>query len=90
MEALLHRVPVIASDVSGIGELIEDGVTGLLIQEKRPLAISQAVQRMIHDRPEALEMAERGRSRVMEQFNPDINHKRVFELYEAMFAKGQA
>ncbi len=90
MEALLHRVPVIATDVSGIGELIEDGVTGLLIQEKRPLAISQAVQRMIHDRPEALEMAERGRSRVMEQFNPDINHKRVFELYEAMFAKGQA
>ncbi len=31
MEALLHRVPVIATDVSAIQELIEDGDTGRLI-----------------------------------------------------------
>jgi glycosyltransferase involved in cell wall biosynthesis len=89
MEALLHRVPVIATDVSGIGELIEDGVTGMLIPEKQPLAIAQAVERMIRDRPAALEMAQTGRARVMEQFNPDINHKRVFDLYQAMFAGRQ-
>jgi len=90
MEALLHRIPVIATDVSGIGELIEDSVTGLLIPEKQPLAIAQAVQRMTQDRPGALEMAQRGRSRVLEQFNPDINHKRVFDLYAEMFAGEKA
>jgi glycosyltransferase involved in cell wall biosynthesis len=89
MEALSHRVPVIATDVSGIGELIEDGETGLLIEEKQPLAIARAVERMIQDRTTALEMAQRGRSRVLEQFNPDINHKRVFDLYAQMFGRDQ-
>jgi glycosyltransferase involved in cell wall biosynthesis len=81
MEALMHRVPVIATDVSGISEVIEDGITGLLIPEKDPRAIAEAVERMVANRDEALIMAERGRARVVEQFDPERNHKRVLDLY---------
>jgi glycosyltransferase involved in cell wall biosynthesis len=84
MEALTHRVPVIATDVSGIGELVEDGVTGLLIPEKNPEAIAEGVMRMIADRQGAIQMAERGQEKVLQQFNPEINHKRVFELYQSL------
>lgn len=82
MEALMHRVPVIATDVSGIGELIEDGITGLLIQEKNPAQIAEAVLKMINDRTGALKLAEAGRARVQERFDPEVNHEKVFRLYE--------
>lgn len=84
MEALMHRVPVIATDVSGIAEVIEDGNTGLLIPEKDAPAIASAVRRVTGDRDAALSMARRGRDRVMEQFDPERNHSKVLELYERL------
>lgn len=88
MEALVHRVPVIATDVSGIGELVENHVTGLLIPEKNPEAIADAVKEFIADRDSALRMAANGREKVLKQFNPEVNHKRVFELYEEHVSGG--
>ena len=82
LEALLHRVPVIATDVAGIGEVIEDGVTGLLIPPGDPQALAGAVLRMVRHRNAALEMAGRGRARVLTEFNPEANHRRVLELFQ--------
>jgi len=82
LEALLHRVPVIASDVAGIGEVIENGVTGFLIPQRDPQAIADAVLQMTRDRDAALEMAKRGRSRVLEDFDPELNHRRILELFQ--------
>jgi glycosyltransferase involved in cell wall biosynthesis len=87
MEALLHRVPVIATDVSGISEVIEDGTTGLLIPEKDASAIATAVRHMVGDRDSALLTAERGKARVLEQFDPEKNHRRVFDLYVDLVPK---
>lgn len=81
LEALLHRLPVVTTAVSGIPELIEDGVTGLLVGERDPAAIAAAVKRLVADRPAALAMAERGRARVHQQFDPERNHRGVLELY---------
>ena len=82
LEALLHRLPVIATDVAGIGEVIEDGVTGLLIPPEDPQAIAEAVLRLIRDREAALALAERGRSRICLDFNAERNHRRVLELFQ--------
>jgi glycosyltransferase involved in cell wall biosynthesis len=85
MEALMHRVPVIATNVSGIPELVEDRVTGRLIPEKDSTAIAKAVQEMLRDRDGSLRMAEKGRSKVWERFDPDRNHRQVLQLYEKFF-----
>jgi glycosyltransferase involved in cell wall biosynthesis len=81
MEALSHRVPVIATAVSGIPELIEDGVTGLLVQERDSAALARAIVRFTSDRAGAVEMAERGRARVRERFDPEKNYGKVMDLY---------
>jgi glycosyltransferase involved in cell wall biosynthesis len=86
MEALMHRVPVIATAVSGIPEVIEDGVTGLLIPQKDPFAISRTVLGLVKDRASAVEMAERGRSKVTEQFDPEKNCRKVLLLYQQSHA----
>jgi glycosyltransferase involved in cell wall biosynthesis len=84
LEALLHRLPVIATNISGIPEVIEDKVTGRLIPEKDPTAIAQAIRDLIADRAGAIAMAERGRAQVRDQFDADRNHRRLLELYQGL------
>jgi colanic acid/amylovoran biosynthesis glycosyltransferase len=81
LEALAHRVPVIATDVAGIGEVIEAGVTGWLIPPSDPQALAEAVLQVVPNREGALAMAARGRARVLQQFNQQDNHRRVLELF---------
>jgi glycosyltransferase involved in cell wall biosynthesis len=87
MEALLHRLPVIATDVSGIGELVVDGVTGLLVPPNDPRALADAVMRLTGDRDGALRMAARGRLKVRAEFDPETNFKRILALIDANAAE---
>ncbi len=87
MEALLHKLPVIATGVSGIGEVIIDGETGLLIEPGNPEALAKAIIIMTKDREAALKMAARGHDRVLRQFDPQTNHANVLELYKETYRK---
>ena len=87
MESLLYRVPVIATNVSGIPELIENGVTGLLVPEKDSPAIASAVLNLLKDKKSAIDMAERGRLTVLEHFDPEKNCQKVLRLYKQYFAR---
>jgi glycosyltransferase involved in cell wall biosynthesis len=50
-EAMASGLPVIASDVGGIGELVEDGVTGFLVPARDSHAMAERIRRFV-DRPE--------------------------------------
>jgi colanic acid/amylovoran biosynthesis glycosyltransferase len=82
LEALLHRVPVVATDVSGISEIIENGLTGILVPQRDAESLASAIRKMIGDRERAVAMAEHGRIRVREDFNALKNHRRLLGLYE--------
>jgi glycosyltransferase involved in cell wall biosynthesis len=49
MEAMALGVPVVASAVSGIPELVRDGSSGILVPPGEPLAIADAVERLAAD-----------------------------------------
>ena len=90
MEALLHRLPVVASDVSGISEVIRNGETGLLVQQRDPPALAKAIRAVLGNRETALKMAEKGQNLILELFDPEKNHKIVFDLYSNVMAGGSA
>jgi glycosyltransferase involved in cell wall biosynthesis len=81
MEALLHRVPVVATDLSAITEVIIDRETGLLVPSGDPVDLARAIREMTSDRESALQMAHNGNVRVLEQFDPEQNHRKILELY---------
>jgi glycosyltransferase involved in cell wall biosynthesis len=81
MEALMHRLPVVSTNVCGIPEVIINNETGLLVQEKDPSALADAIRKMINNRSAALEMAEKGRELVLKKFDPVATHGRIFNLF---------
>ncbi|MHC1790673.1 glycosyltransferase family 4 protein [Solidesulfovibrio sp.] len=81
MEALAHRIPVVATDVCGIPEVIEDGVTGRLVAQRDPEAIAEAVMALIADRDAALALAEAGKTRVAALFDPEANTRSILDFF---------
>lgn len=69
MEAMALRVPVVSTRVSGIPELVEHDLTGLLADERDPLGLADALERLLTDRELSERLAEAGRNRVVEQFD---------------------
>lgn len=69
MEAQSQRLACVATAVSAIPELIVDGVTGLLVPQQDPGALSQAIARLCVDPGERARMAEAGMARVRTAFS---------------------
>jgi len=81
IEALGHRLPVVASDVGGIAEVVEDGVTGRLVPSADPVRLAAGIQTTLRDREAALRLAERGLALVQREYHADSCHGRLLELF---------
>ena len=81
MEALAHAMPVIATDVCGIGEVVRNEETGLLVPQRDPRALADAIRRMLADRSLSVRMALAGRSLVLELFDTKRNIGDLMRLY---------
>jgi len=70
LEAMAAGIPVIASRVSGIPEVVVDGETGWLVPPEDPAALAAALQAVLADPAEAARRGEAGRRRVALRFTP--------------------
>ncbi len=73
MEAQSQGLPCVATAVSAIPELIEHGVTGLLVAPESPHALAEALGVLIRDPAHRRSMGEAGRARVAGKFGMDAN-----------------
>jgi L-malate glycosyltransferase len=81
-EAMAAGRPVVATDVGGNPELVEDGRTGLLVPSRNPVALAQAIEKLLAD-PELRErMGRAARRRVAERFSLE----RSIETFETLYA----
>jgi glycosyltransferase involved in cell wall biosynthesis len=77
IEAMAMKRPVIATTISAIPEIVEDGVSGLLVAPNDPAALAHAVARLAPDPYLRRRLGEHGRRKVERQFNL-INNVREF------------
>ena len=68
-EAMALGVPVVATDVTGIPELVENGRTGLLVPQRRPEALAASIRRVLEDRAGAERLVRAARDRVERRFD---------------------
>lgn len=69
MEAMAMGLPVVATDVGGTGEIIDNGRTGVLVKAQCIRELMQAIMTTLGDRGMATEMGERAREAVRERFD---------------------
>jgi glycosyltransferase involved in cell wall biosynthesis len=72
MEALGSGLPVVTTPVNGIPELVQDGETGVLVPPGRADLLADALQRLLAEPDLRSALAQRGRARVVAEF--DIRH----------------
>jgi glycosyltransferase involved in cell wall biosynthesis len=81
MEAMATGLAVVASDLSGIPELVEDGVTGLLTPPGDPAAIAAALARLAREPDLRRRLAAAGRGRVQAEFDQTLSAQRLVDLF---------
>jgi glycosyltransferase involved in cell wall biosynthesis len=69
MEAMSMEVPVISTNTVGMPELIDEKITGLLINEKNSKELSKAIEYLLKNKEIALKMGIAGRKKIVEDFN---------------------
>ena len=83
LEAMNHRVPVIASAIGGITDIVEDGVSGLLVPPGDATALAAALGRLARAPDLAAGLGEAGYRRLRERFSWDAITRRWLEVYAA-------
>jgi glycosyltransferase involved in cell wall biosynthesis/cellulose synthase/poly-beta-1,6-N-acetylglucosamine synthase-like glycosyltransferase len=81
LEAMAGGVPIVATDVGGTPEVLEDGVTGMLVSPGDPAAFAAAMLRVLHDDRLAESMSTAARTRAERDFNVD----KMTASYEALY-----
>jgi len=81
MEAMGSGVPVVASGISGIPELVEDGHSGLLVPPRDSVAIANALERLYHDVRLRKRLGQAGREKVLSEFDQDKNANTLVQQF---------
>ncbi len=83
MEAMASGVPVISTAISGIPELVQDGVTGLLVPDSDARALAGAIERLLDDPELGLALSRNARRRVLEEYDIERNIRRKESLFRS-------
>jgi glycosyltransferase involved in cell wall biosynthesis len=81
LEAMAAGKPVVATRVGGNPEVVVDGETGILVEAESPESIGSGIAQLLHDRPHAARMGERGRARALGRFS----FRATVEQYQRLY-----
>lgn len=84
LEAMNHATPVVASRVGGIPDIVEDGVSGLLVPPGDAAALAAALQRVLESPDLARRLGEAGRRRLHERFSWEAITARWEAVYRSL------
>ena len=80
IEAMAAGVPVIGTNVPGIRDVIEDGISGLLVPARNPRALANAIVRVLSDAPLREKLIAGGRDRVRRLYDWAICYDKYRQL----------
>jgi glycosyltransferase involved in cell wall biosynthesis len=83
LEAMLAGLPVVASRVSSVPEIVLEGETGLLVPPDDPAALAAAVNALLGDPERTRVLGEAGRARAKAEFSVERMARETLAVYEA-------
>lgn len=85
LEAMASGLPVVATDVGGNPEVVDDGRTGFLVPAKDPTKMADAILKILFNNNLARDMGFAGRRKVEEKFNLDRMVAEYIHLYKLIY-----
>ena len=82
VEAQASGVPVVATKVGGIVDIIDEGVTGLMVPPRDPSAMAEAIIKLIKDPQLRKQLSENAYKKVQDKFNVELMVKRTLDVYK--------
>jgi glycosyltransferase involved in cell wall biosynthesis len=86
LEAQAAGVPVIASSVGGVPDLIQDGVTGILTDPAQPETMPRALKRLLENPRLSERLAQEGRKQALTRFHPKVIAAKHLDIYRELVA----
>lgn len=87
LEAMAIGLPVIATNVGGNPELVNDGETGLLIPVEKPELMAAAIEKLLKNNDLANKLGQNGKRRAFTEFHPSFFTERLQKLYDHLISK---
>jgi glycosyltransferase involved in cell wall biosynthesis len=87
LEAYACGVPIVASRIGTLTDVIQDGVTGALYTSGDPDAMADAVRRVVSDPAVASEMAQQARKTFVENYSVEPAYQNLLAIYEKFVLK---
>ena len=81
VEAMAMEVPVIATNIGGVPEVIDDGKTGIIIPPGNVDALCEAIKYLIQNPGVRFRMGQNGRLRVLDRFTIESNVRKTEEIF---------
>ncbi len=89
LEAMRAGLPIIATDVNGIYEQVEDGINGFLVPHQDPQALATALSKLIASSPLRKQMGAMSRKKFLDEFNIERMMTDVHKLYDRTLRERQ-
>jgi glycosyltransferase involved in cell wall biosynthesis len=87
LEAMWANVPVVATNVGGVGEMLDDGLEGLLCRPGDSNALASAIEKLVVDPGYATALAENAGRRMMREFTFEKHIETTVALYRQLLGK---
>ena len=87
IEGMAEQKPVVATNGGGVPEIVEDGITGLLVPMGDALRMAEAIDYLLTHPEKAMEMGVRGRERVQTHFTIQKTARMVEAVYGEVFGR---
>ena len=85
LEAMAHDRAVVASNLGGAPEIVEDGITGLLVPPGDIAALAAGIIELLENRVKSREMGRAGRARVTEAFDLHLQANQMDRVYREVW-----
>jgi glycosyltransferase involved in cell wall biosynthesis len=87
LEAMALGKPVIGTNVGGIPEVVQDGVTGYLVEPRNPPQLADKMLQLLNDETTRRQMGIKGQQRVKELFDIKIQVSKIEQIYASVLNK---
>ena len=81
---------MVVSNIGGLPEVVEDGVTGIVVPPRNPEKTAEAIEKLVLNKELREKMGKAGRERVERLYNWNDNVKQMVEIYHNLCNRGTA